>query len=98
MPSAAQKGGIIVPTSNPAGRYTMLSNSEKLQPTVPDDLFDAAQKVIQRTRQATPYPSLLDAKLGDVNTTPLTDAQMGPPPTTLPSPPSTAGRHKPSMP
>ena len=76
MPSAAQKGGIIVPTSNPAGRYTMLSNSEKLQPTVPDDLFDAAQKVIQRTRQATPYPSLLDAKLGDVNTTPLTDAQM----------------------
>ncbi len=76
MPSAAQKGGIIVPTSNPAGRYTMLINSENLQPTVPDDLFDAAQKVIQRTRQATPYPYLLDAKLGDVNTAPLTDAQM----------------------
>ncbi len=67
----------------------MLSNSEKLQPTVPDDLFDAAQKVIQRTRQATPYPSLLDAKLGDVNTAPLTDAQMA---STYDTPLSTVNR------
>ena len=54
----------------------MPASSEKLQPIVPADLFDPAQKVIQRAQQATPYPFLLDAKLGDASTTPLTDSQI----------------------
>ena len=54
----------------------MPASSEQLQPIVPADLFAAAQEVIQRTKQETPYPLLLDAKLGDADTGPLTDAQL----------------------
>ncbi|MCY4557968.1 MAG: hypothetical protein OXF79_16705 [Chloroflexi bacterium] len=54
----------------------MTAHLEHLHPTVTANLLDAAQKVIQRTKQDTPYPFLLDAKLGDANTGPLTDAQL----------------------
>ena len=75
-PYAALLGGIIIPKPTPTGPVAMPTHSEHLHPTVTADLLDAAQKVIQRTKQDTPYPFLLDAKLGDANTGPLTDAQL----------------------
>ena len=54
----------------------MPANSENIHPTVPADLLAAAQKVILRTKQDTPYPCLLDAKLGGTHTGPVTDAQL----------------------
>ena len=54
----------------------MPAKPESPQTIVPADLLDAAQRVIQRTKQDTSYPFLLDAKLGDADTSPLTDAQM----------------------
>ena len=47
-----------------------------LEPIVTDELGYATQQVIQQVRRNTTYPFLLDAKLGDAGTTPLTDAQM----------------------
>lgn len=67
----------------------MPANPEHLTPIVTASLLDAAQKIIQRTKQDTPYSSLLDAKLGNSNTAPLTDAQMA---ATHHTPVSTANR------
>ena len=47
-----------------------------LEPIVTDELGYATKQVIQQARRKTTYPFLLDAKLGDANTTPLTDEQM----------------------
>ena len=54
----------------------MPANSQNPQPIVPADLFDAAQAAIQRAKQDTRYPHLLDAKLGDAEAAPITDAQL----------------------
>lgn len=54
----------------------MPADSVNLHATVPADLLAAAQKVILRTKQDTPYPFLIDAKLGGAHTGPLTDAQL----------------------
>ncbi len=75
-PNAAQTGGIIVAESTHTRTCTMPAKSEQFTRIVTADLWDAAQKVIQRTKHSTPYSSLLDAKLGNAITTPLTDAQM----------------------
>ena len=87
--NAAQKGGIIVSKLNPTRPCTMSDKPEQITPIVTADLLDAAQKVIQRTKQDTSYSSLLDAKLGDATTAPLTDAQMA---AAYNTPPSTANR------
>ena len=63
-------------------------STEKITPIVAADLLDAAQKVIQRTKQDTPYPSLLDAKLGDANTGPMPDTAIA---TILDAPKGTIG-------
>ncbi len=54
----------------------MPAKPEPITPIVAADLSKATQKVIQRTKQNTPYWSLLNAKLGDATTAPLTDTQM----------------------
>ena len=55
----------------------MLINSEKLQPTVPDDLFDDAPKrSFKEPGRPRPTRIFSTPSSGDVNTTPLTDAQM----------------------
>ena len=54
----------------------MPTHSDRPQPIVPADLFDAAKAAIQRAKQDTRYPHLLDAKLGDADVAPITDAQL----------------------
>ena len=49
---------------------------DTLQPIVTDTLFSTAQDVIQLVRRDTPYPFLLDAKLGDANTAPFPETEI----------------------
>lgn len=73
---AALLGGSVGSESIPARPHTMPAKPEQLTPIVTADLSDAAQKVIQQTKRNTPYSFFLDAKLGNADTAPLTDAQM----------------------
>ena len=43
----------------------------RLQPILTDNLFSNTQEVLQLVRRDTPYPFLLDAKLGDANNAPM---------------------------
>ena len=54
----------------------MPTNSEHPQPIVPADFLDSARRVIRRAKQATRYPYFLDAKLGDADIAPVTDAEL----------------------
>ena len=49
---------------------------DTLRSIVTDALFSDAQEVVQLVRQNTPYPFLLDAKLGDANSGPLPENEI----------------------
>ena len=62
---------------------------DTLPAVVTDDLSAVAQKVVEQVRQETPYPFLLDAKLGGANSPPTPDTEIaaahGTPPNTMSS-------------
>ena len=62
---------------------------DTLRPIVTDDLLAAAHAVIEHVRRNIPHPFLIDAKLGDANTGPMSDTEMasahGTPPSTTSS-------------
>ena len=60
-----------------------------LEPIVTDDLLAAAHAVIEHVRRNIPHPFLINAKLGEANTGPMSDTKMasahGTPPSTTSS-------------
>ena len=54
----------------------MPESTKKTEPIVTHELQSAAHEVIYATRRTIRHPFLLDAKLGDGGTAPMTDAQI----------------------
>ena len=88
-PSAAPQRAALSISANTTisqEQETMRQVPDTLRPIVTDDLRAAANEVIRHVRRNTPYQFLLDAKLGDANTGPISDIEIasahGTPPST----------------